>query len=218
MTRISGNCGICQCLFESGDCIHISAEGVVTPIIKDVDGNMVEYGPAGLAAFLADIYENPPAVHIYSSVPQPMPSNASQPLFFNEVRYDTDSMFDEDRFSSRLQMNTPGIYFVTINVRWSKTNDSTATGDMVTALRKNGADQVAIDAIPVPEGDSFAKQSVSYLGPFSADDYIEAICKHDIEIDDEPQIMYITDERMSPNFTAVFMRPITGMSILGMDT
>lgn len=222
MTRSNtGICGICACTFASGACVHVTGQGTTddpylfAPYLDTSDDNLMECGPAGLAAFLDPVYLEPPVCNVYSSLEQTIPFEAAQILFFNETRYDTDSMHDPDNEPSRITFNTAGVYLVTLNVRWNKTDDSTATGDLAGFIRQNSSDILAIDAMPVGGGDSFGKHSMSYLGAFQAQDYVEALVKQDVVIDDEGVAGRVTVERMSPVFAASLMRPIDGMSILG---
>lgn len=219
-------CGICQTTFASGDCVHVNEDGgttddpyVFTPIVSETAGNLVVCSPNGLGAFLDPIYLDPPACHVYSSLEQTVPYDTPWPLLFNEQRYDTDSMHDPDDVgqSGRITFKTAGVYDVCLNLRWKKTNDSTATGDLAAFIRRNGAEILCIESMPVPNGDSFAKQSVPLANrPFAAGDYIEALVKQDVILDDEPMNLSITVERMSPIFSAAFLRSTDGMNILGM--
>lgn len=214
-------CGICLCTFGDGDCVHLPGRGttddpfVPTPVIHPDEDNLIECGPAGLAAFLPPIYRHPPACLLYSTINHTIAFDVAQGLFFNEERYDTDSMHsDEDQ--GRVIIKTPGLYFASIVVRWSKTNNSAATGDLATFIRKNGAELLAFDSMPVPEGDSFAKQSVQVSVPMRTGDFLDVLVKQDVEIDDKEKTLSITAERMSPNFAVTYVRRLKGMNILGM--
>lgn len=221
-------CGICQCRFGDGDCVHFSDRrgSDADPYVPDVQihpnsKNLVEKGPAGLGAFLPPYFLDPPAVHVYLTVDYPIAYDAAQGLFFHNKRYDSDSMHDEEKFPSRLTCKTPGLFEVSFNVRWSKTNDSTATGDLATFIRKDGSQILGIKSMPVPGPDSFGKQSNTIEVPLRAGEYLEAMVKQDVRVDadegdeTEPKVMYVTAERQSPIFCAVFLRPIEAMDILG---
>lgn len=214
-------CGVCQCTLDSGDCVHVYGTGTTDdpyrfePIINDAPGNIIECGPNGMGAFLLPIYIDPPAVHMYATIEQTIAYDTVQALQFNEQRYNTDNMRDEDDLGI-IRFNTPGLYLVTFNARWKKTNDSTATGDMAAFLMRNGAQYLVIDSYPVPGPDSFAKHSISMLYPFEAGDFCSALLKQDVvNEDDEPFNLTATVERMSPIFCAMYMRPLEGMDILG---
>lgn len=219
-------CGICQSTIGSNDCTHWSGRGTIddpfvpTPNIDDDPDNLVRCGPNGLGAFPANIYLDPPACHIYGNIAEDeiVPFDTFWPLAFHDKRYDTDNMFNPDE-PGRITINTPGIYDFGTNLRWKKTNDSAATGDLAAFLRLNGAVYLALDSYPVPGADSFAKFSIFREHPFEAGDYIEVGVKQDVsDEDDEPMNLPITIERMSPVFCTAFLRPIEGMAIIGVDT
>lgn len=212
---------MCQCTLDSGDCVHVYGTGTTDdpyrfePIISSAAGNLIECGPNGLGAFLLPIYVDPPAVHAYATIEQVIAYDTVQALEFNENRYNTDNMLDEDDLGI-IRFNTPGLYLVTFNARWKKTNDNDATGDMAAFIMRNGAQYLVIDSYPVPGGDSFAKHSISILYPFEAGDFASALLKQDvIDSDDDPMNLTATVHRMSPIFTAMYMRPLEGMNILG---
>lgn len=211
MTRAgTTSCGQCQCRFGSSDCVAISGQGsmddpfVPEPILKDDDANLLECGPGGFAAFLPPIYLDPPACHVYATGDQTIAYDAAQVLFFNEERYDTDNMHDNLTASSRITFNTPGVYFVTLNIRWQKT--ASDSGDVALFLRRNGAEFIALDSFPITNSDSFAKQSVSRTRFFEAGDYVEGMAKQDVLDDEDKVALRVTVERMSPVFAASFIR------------
>lgn len=215
-------CGICQCRFGDSNCVHFGDHQgteddpfIPEPVISPNSRNMVEKGPAGLGAFLEPIFIDPPACHVYSTIDATIAWDAAQVLFFNEERYDTDSMHDKENESSRITFKTPGEYLVTLNLRWSKTNDATATGDLAAFIRLDGANIVAIDSFPVPGADSFAKHSMSKKIAVIAGQYVEVLAKQDVLIDDVKQAMRITTERQSPILSVVFLRTLEGMDVLG---
>lgn len=214
-------CGVCQCTLDSGDCIHVYGSGTTDDpyrfesVISEASGNLIECGPNGLGAFLLPIYLDPPAVHLYSTIEQVIAFDTVQGLQFNESRYNTDNMTDDSDLGI-IKFQTPGLYLVTFNARWKKTNDSAATGDMAAFLMRNGAQYLVLDSFPVPGGDSFAKHSISMLYPFEAGDFCSALLKQDVvDGDDEPMNLTATVHRMSPIFCAMHMRPLEGMNVLG---
>lgn len=215
-------CGQCQSTFSSGDCIHFTGRGttddpyIPVPFIDEADTNLVQCSKAGFAAFLPTLLADPPACHLYSTFEQPIGYQAEQTLFFNEERYDTDSMHDRQENPDRITFNTPGLYLVSLNIRWNRTDDDTFVGDLSCFIVRNGALIVAHDAFAVPQGDTFAKQSISVQIPVVAGDFVVAWAKQSIRDDDDLQKnMRITVERFSPIFAAVFLRPIAGMDVLG---
>lgn len=214
-------CGQCQATVSDGDCIHWTGNGsrddpyIPVPFIDEADTNLVQCSKAGFAAFLPTLLADPPACHLFSTVQQPIGYQAEQTLFFNESRYDTDSMHDKVQDSNRITFNTPGLYLVSLNIRWRRTDDDTFTGDLSCFIAFKGTTIIAHDAFAVPQGDTFAKQSIAVQVPVVAGDYVEAWAKQSVRDGDEKQNMWITVERFSPIFAAVFLRPIEGMDVLG---
>lgn len=210
------DCGVCQTRWASSDCVIIGGRGstddpyVAEFNIDPVDGNLLEQGPNGAAAFVPPRFFDLPAVHLYSTIEQAVPWDAPWPLKFNESRFNTDQMIDEQD-QGIIKFNTPGVYLVTLNVRWRKTRNSSYTGDLAAFLMKNGSEYVALDSMPVPNGDSFAKQSLSTQMNFEAGDFVSGIVKQDVidpskEGDAGRKILPITVERMSPIFSAIYLR------------
>lgn len=203
-------CPICESRFGSSDCIHIGGEGtpddpyVATPIHDPDDAQLMEDGPAGWALFAPPWLINPPACHMYATVNNTIAWNTAQGLFFNEIRYDTDSMCDTD--ASRITFKTAGVYLVTLNVRWKKVDVD--EGDVAAFIRLNGGMFIAIDAMPIGDADLYTSHSLSVQKFFEAGDYIEAWVQTDGEKDGEPIAMLpvLSDYRL-PSFAAIFLRP-----------
>lgn len=215
-------CGVCLCLFGDSDCVHFNGRATTEdPFIPDFvfdesEANLAECGPAGFGAFLPPSFLDPPACHLYSQFDYPVAFDVLQPLFFEQERYDTDSMHDKENDSDRITFKTPGLYVVTLDVMWKKTNDNSATGDLAAFIREDGAKLLGFDSIPVGEGDLFAMQSVTVQKPFLAGQYVSAMVKHDIKKGNGKEFQnYIMADRNSPTFSAMFIRPLKGMNILG---
>lgn len=209
---LTKDCGQCQTRWESSECVAIGGRGttddpyVAEFIIDPITGNLVEQGPNGAATFVPPRYFNLPAVHLYSTIEQIIPWDTIQGIQFNESRFNTDNMTDDNDLGI-IRINTPGVYFVTLNVRWKKTRDNSATGDLAAFLMKNGSDYIAIDSMPVSNGDSFAKHSLSTQLNLESGDFLSALLKQDVEdSDDEKMNLACTVERMSPIFTAIYLR------------
>lgn len=209
---LTQDCGQCQTRWASSDCVVIGGRGtsddpyVAEFIIDPVTGNLLEQGPNGGAAFVPPRFFNLPAVHLYSTIEQVIPWDTIQGIQFNESRFNTDNMASDDD-KGIIQINTPGVYLVTFNARWKKTRDNSATGDVAAFLMKNGSEFIAIDAMPVPNGDSFAKHSLSVQLNLETGDFLSALLKQDaVDGDDENMNLPCTVERMSPIFTAIYLR------------
>jgi hypothetical protein len=208
----SASCAICQCRWGESDCFHFDGIGTADdPLVlqatfnEEDAGQLLECGPAGLAAFLPPYLLDPPCVNTYTTISQTIPYDVAQILFFNEDRYDTDSMHETDGVTSRLTFKTAGVYLVTLNVRWKKvTVDS---GDVAVFIRQNGADFLGIDSMPIADPDLFCSHSLSVEANFDAGDYVEAMAKQDAVRDNEGRAMTILTDYQLPSFAAAFMRP-----------
>lgn len=228
MRPASKLCGVCQTRFGDGFCVHMPGAGtkddpfVPTPVVSDDEDNLVQCGPNGLGAFLPARFREIPAVHLYSILTQAIPYGVHWPLVWDELRYDTDTMFDEENAPSRITFKTAGLYLVTLNVRWQFTDDSAANGVLAAYIRKGGTEFLSNDVFPLPEGSgvggsgAFNKHSVSALRPFQAGEYVEGLVYQSIkDADDSPRNMRISVERWSPMFEAVLIRQLAGMDIPG---
>lgn len=227
MTRPSALCPVCQSQFHSGTCTHVTGTGtpddpyVFSPIISEQSGNMAECGPGGLGAFTKQIYRDPPACCVYLTVDQPIGWDVVQGIPFNEERFDTDGMHDAEDLgtSNRITVKTPGLYLFTLNVMWSPTHDSAHTGDFAAFIRVNGGKFIALDSFPAGNGDLYAAHSLSVQYPMAAGDWVDAMVKQDVvDEDGEPKVMMVVAERNSPVFAATYLRSISGMTIVGVDT
>lgn len=203
----SKNCPMCQCIFGSSNCVHWNtATETFEPILDDATDNLLECGPAGLAAFAPTWLLDPPACNIYCTFEQPIPFDTAQNLIFNEARYDTDSMYDFDAAPDRITFKTEGVYEVTLNIRWRKT-DTDDTGDQAAFIQRNGSTYIALDSMSIGGPDLFGSQSVSYQGLFEVGDWVTGLVKQDGILDDKEINLPITVRRNSPVFAASFLRP-----------
>lgn len=206
-------CGVCQCTFCDSDCVEVSGIGTqqepvrFEPILNDDEGNLLECGPSGMAAFMPGWLADPPACHVYSTFDQPFDFDAAAPLVYDSERYDTDSMHDKKNEPGRITFKTAGVYLVTINLMWKKPKKGgSTTGDIATFIRKNGSTFLAITSTKLPDEDVDAGQSLSVMDEFIAGDYVEAIVKHDMVRNGKDQVGTIIGDRNTPIFSAVFLR------------
>lgn len=207
------SCPVCECTFESGDCVHIAGSGrigvdpyVATPIFDTTDDdNMMEEGPAGIGAFAPPWMLNPPAAHVYSLIDAPIGYDVLQVLILEETRYDTDSMVDPVDF--RLIIKTPGVYLVTLNVRWKK--QTVDSGDVAAFIRVDGGAYIASDSMRYGDADLFNSQSLSVEYEFEAGQYIQALVKQDGILGDDAVVGTILSDHRLPSFSATFLRPAT---------
>lgn len=211
---MSEPCLNCSCRWESSPCVHVSTSRgigddpyVFTPTYKDDPDNLLECGPAGSAAFMPPYLEDPPCVEVYSNVEQTIPYFAAQPIFFNQERYDTDSMHDDAENQSRITIKTSGVYLVSLNFRWDHMADTPDTGDVAAYIRM-GPEFWVVDSFPIGHPDTFIGHSIAVQGKFQSGDYVEAWALQTFKVGDEKKAMRITVHRMSPNFAASFLRPL----------
>lgn len=212
----SEGCPVCECTWASSNCVHISKQDTGTPErpyepeprLDPITGNLLECGPAGLAAFLPPYLLDPPACNVYSNQEQVIGYDVAQHLFFNSERYDTDSMHDDAEHSDRISFQTPGVYLVSLNLRWNKTKAT--TGDLAAFIRRTGSEFLAVDSMPIGGPDLFAGHSMSVEGEFEAGDYVEAMVKQDtVDSNGNGKNLTVTVRRNSPVFSAMFLRPPT---------
>lgn len=214
-------CGVCQSRWQDTDCIHAPGAGTTDDpnipqwVIDPDTDNLVKEGPNGLAGTLPPIYLDPPSSLVRATIDQTIPVNLEWPLIFHQSTYDTDNMWSRDA-PSQLITRTEGLYLVTLNIRWSKTGDNSATGSTAIYIRNNGDNFLANDSQHIPNGDLYPHQSIHAIVPSKADNYIEAWVKAAVyDGDDKPIAMRVTAERQSPVFTATYMRSLDGLNIPG---
>lgn len=206
----STNCPVCQSRFGDSQTVHFANRGPNDPyypeyILDDADGQLAECGPNGFGIFLPTWMSDPPSVSVYHPVSQPIGFDVVQVLIFNQEHYDTDSMHDNEKDSSRITFNTAGVYVVTFNLTWGRID--AAAGDYGAAIRKNTGDYITSDNGDYGDSDAFHAQSLSYQGFFEPGEYVEALAKQDAEdADGEPMVNRIITERYSPAFAATFLR------------
>lgn len=204
MTAPSKACGVCACTFGDTDCVHVTGGRNEEPFgfdptLSPSADNLFTKSPSGLGMFLPSYISDPPACHIFASVPQTMPHDIEQVLFFNDERYDTDSMHDsEDANATRITFNTSGVYTVTLNVRWYKHGE----GDRAIFIWKNFSDFLGVDSLHGGDPDLYLSQSLTVEEYFEAGDFVEAVAKQDCGTK-----LPITVRRWSPTFAASFVRP-----------
>lgn len=119
----------------------------------------------GNVSFLA----NPPSCRVYNTVAISIPHNTHTTLTFNTNRWDTNGMHSTVTNTSRITINTAGLYTVTANVAWAS-----AAGNTTRLLRVvlNGANWIVADQ----DDNSFGVmvQSVTTTYKFAVGDFIEA--------------------------------------------
>lgn len=203
MTGPSVGCGVCQCSLGDGECTHWDGgyedePYVLQPTLDDYSDNLIECGPAGLGAFLPRHIADPPACSVYSGYTQTIQHNTPQFLFFEQEHFDTDSMHDKQEDNTRITINTPGIYLINANIRWSKNPN----GDRAIVIVKNIIDYLAVDALHAGGADLYLSQSVSCIEYLKAGDFLDVLVRQDSGIN-----LPVTARRWSPVFSAEYLRP-----------
>jgi len=112
---------------------------------------------------------NPPACRIYNSASISIPTGALTVLTFDSERYDTDSMHSTSVNTSRITINTAGVYILTGTVSFP----ANATGFRQTALRLNGGTFIASDVrASIATG---IELIIATTWKFAAADYVELL-------------------------------------------
>jgi hypothetical protein len=68
---------------------------------------------------------NPPACRVYKSTSMAIAHNTLTVCTFDTERYDTDSMHSTSADTSRITINTPGLYLITAHMVWQADTDYT---------------------------------------------------------------------------------------------
>lgn len=68
---------------------------------------------------------NPPACRVYRATSQSITNNSLTVVTFDTERYDTDSMHSTSSLTSRITINTAGIYVVSAHIVWQADTDYT---------------------------------------------------------------------------------------------
>lgn len=165
---------LCVCEVAATDCIDITGRGssgdpfVAVPILDPDPDNIAECNPSGLGAFLPSFLTNPPMVLATSSINQPISSSVTTILFFDRERFDTDSMHSEMTQTSRLVINTAGVYLISGWVIWS----GNADGERRLNVKLNATNNIAQDERVALQDDPLTHPFQAFW-KFSAEDYLE---------------------------------------------
>lgn len=174
----------CQCSAADGDCIQINGAGsaanpfVAVPILDPDGTNLLECGPAGLAAFLPDEIADPPSCEVYRTVSQAIATDTDTILGFNAETFDTDSMHDNATNNSRVTFNTAGVYTFSAHVTW----EGNSAGDRKIQLRKNSTLILASLEDSVAASDEFDQSIAVAARKFAAGDYIEVLVRQSSQV------------------------------------
>lgn len=111
---------------------------------------------------------NPPACRVYNSAVQSVANGVNTMLTFNSERFDTDSMHSTATNTSRITINTAGVYMLTASISFAPN----ATGRRQLAFRINGATYIAAHA-EVPISGLEHEMALAAVWKFAAADYVE---------------------------------------------
>jgi hypothetical protein len=164
----------CVCQVADSDCITIGGTGasgdpfIAEPILDVDPDNILECNPSGLGAFLPAFLTNPPAVLASTPITQPIANSVTTILFFNRERFDTDSMHSETTNTSRITINTAGVYAISGWAVWS----GNASGERRMNIKLNGTNNIAQDERVTLQDDAFSHPFQS-IWKFDVGDYFE---------------------------------------------
>lgn len=125
----------------------------------------------GATALDSERVWDPPACRVHHSAVQSIPNNTETPLLFNSKRYDTDSMHSTSVNTSRITLNTAGLYVVSGNIQWA----ANATGPRQIGIRLNGGTYLAIELDPSAGASIVHQQNVTTVYKFAATNYVELV-------------------------------------------
>lgn len=114
---------------------------------------------------------NPPACRVYHNTTQSIAHGVFQAVVFNSERFDTDSMHSTASNTSRITINTAGLYLVTGHTEFVTATDYT---EHLVGFKVNGSTFIAFvrDKDPGTASDT-RLYSVATTWKFAATDYVE---------------------------------------------
>lgn len=132
-----------------------------------------------IARTTADTWANinmladPPACRVFHSVNQSILHNTNTAVLFNSERYDTDSMHSTAALTTRITINTAGLYLVGANVDFAPDTDYF---DLFLYLRIDGTTQIAFTRDVNPGTASLSRiMNINTVYKFAVAQYVEVI-------------------------------------------
>lgn len=183
----------CPANVSSTPCLSLTGTGepgkpfIAEPILSTAATNILRCGPAGLGAFLPSYLTNPPAVYATGSVSQPIANSVTTILFFNRERFDTDAMHSEQNATSRVTINTPGVYLVSGWVVWS----ASADGERRMNVKLNTTNNIAQDERVALQDEPLTHPFQAFW-KFDAEDYFEIEVHQNSGVDLEITRLHVT--------------------------
>lgn len=144
------------------------------PIPQITAGEYVDVPDWNALVDSINFHSNPPACRVFSTATTSLPNNATTVVTFDSERYDTDGMHSTSVNTSRITVNTAGVYIVTAHVTFSSDTDYTR---LLVDILLNGATVVARHSLENPGADSNQRGfSVATVWKASATNYFEVRC------------------------------------------
>lgn len=183
---MAGRCPACGGVTATGPLCDVvsSDEFTATPggtavsphtltIRIDVDAsNLLSCTVDGVKAILPTLITDPPSARAFHSANQSIANNTLTTVALNLEQYDTDTMHDNAVSNSRITFTTAGKYIITFNGVWK--NTTSASGDRMAQIRKNGTDIIAFESKRMGGADLLIGHSLVVQDAFAAADYVEA--------------------------------------------
>lgn len=120
-----------------------------------------------------DYLANPPACRVFHNTTQTIVNNTATAVLFNSERFDTDNMHSTATNTSRITINTAGLYVVGANIDFGTDTDYT---DIQLYLRINGATQIAFTRDVNPGAVAGARiMNLNTVYKFAVADYVEVV-------------------------------------------
>ena len=144
---------------------------------------------------------NPPACRVYHNANQSVNDNTATVVAFNSERYDTDNMHSTSSNTSRITINTAGLYLVVFNGRFPAANDYNVAA---CHLRLNGSTLIASNSggrAVTAVADLALGVTTTYK--FAATDYVEVLVLQDNTANAARNLESVGN--YSPEFSAIWI-------------
>jgi hypothetical protein len=116
---------------------------------------------------------NPPSCRVYHNAAQSITNNSVAVCSFNSERWDTDSMHSTSVNTSRITINTAGLYIVTFHIEFESASNYTNTAAVI---KMNGTTDLGQQYRVEGNGVTIVpRHSVATVYKFSAGNYVEGL-------------------------------------------
>jgi hypothetical protein len=141
---------------------------------------------------------NPPACRVYRSTTQTgIASSTKTAITFNSERYDTDGMHNTASDTSRITVNTAGLYLITAHMAFG----NNTTNDRACIIRLNGVTEIADDFRRTLAGGDWVIFSIALTYKFVVGDFVEMIAWQNSGVALDVQ----ASGNMTPEFSATWV-------------